>query len=121
MIPVYGKVTYHGQPIGQGTLTFRPVRPAGDYPLRPATGVLTADGTYRLSTFKQDDGAVPGDYQVAIVSMISGPSLERPDAPEVWAVPKKYGNPVQSGLKVTIAADAQGPQRVDFDLLDCIP
>ncbi len=80
--------------------------------------MIQPDGTYRLATLRPDDGAVPGEYQVVIVSITSGPSPETPDAPEVWAIPKHYGNPAQSDLKASIPADASGPLQLDFALQD---
>jgi len=115
-IPVHGRVTYNGQPVTQGTVTFLPRGTAADSPCRPATGVIQPDGTYRLATLGPDDGAVPGDYQVVVVSITSGPSPETPNAPEVWAIPKQYGNPLQTGLQATIPADAKGPLQFDFAL-----
>jgi len=117
-IPVEGRVTYKGQPVTHGTVTFMPRDAAEGTPRRPATGAIQSDGTYRLGTLSPEDGAVPGEYQVVIVSITSGPSPEQPDAPEVWAVPKHYGNPVQSGLQASIPAEAKGPLKFDFDLQD---
>lgn len=117
-ISVEGRVTYKGQPVTQGTVTFLPRDAAEGTPRRPATGTIQSDGTYRLGTLGPDDGAVPGEYQVVIVSVTGGPSPEQPDAAEVWAIPKHYGNPVQSGLQASIPADAKGPLKFDFDLQD---
>jgi hypothetical protein len=117
-IPVRGRVTYNGQPVTQGTVTFLPREPAADAPRRPATGVIQPDGTYRLATLSPEDGAAPGEYQVVIVSITSGPSPETPEAPEVWAIPKQYGNPMQTNLQATIPADAKGPLEFDFALQD---
>lgn len=117
-IAVHGKVTYRGAPVEQGTITFQPLEPAQGHPKRPAVGSLNTDGTYELSSFARNDGAVPGDYRVVIVSLTSGPTLEQANAPEVWAIPKKYGNPLQSDLKATIPADAQEPLQLDFLLED---
>jgi len=115
-VKLHGKVSYQGQPVSQGTVTFQPTKPAEGYPFRPATGVLNTDGTYELSTFDKGDGAIPGEYQVMIVSLTSGPTPETPNAPEVWAVPKKYGNSVQSPLKVAVPAEQRGPLEMDFTL-----
>jgi len=53
-----------------------------------------------------------------IVSITSGPTPENPDAPEVWAIPKQYGNPTQTDLKASIPADASGTLEFDFNLQD---
>lgn len=117
-IKVQGKVTCQGQPLTEGTVSFVPVEPAEGHPSRAATGIIQPDGTYQLATFGENDGAVPGTYQVTVVSITSGPTLEEPGLPEVWAIPKKYGNAVQSGLTATIPPDAGGPLELNFALED---
>ena len=52
-LPVSGKVTYKGQPVTKGTVTFQ--SDTG----QPATGEIQPDGTYRLSTFAEKDGRSP--------------------------------------------------------------
>ncbi len=61
--PVSGTVTYHDQPVKHGQIHFLPESVGG----RSATGVIE-DGRYSLTTMVPDDGAVPGKYQVTIVS-----------------------------------------------------
>ena len=117
-IKVQGKVMYKGQPVTQGDVSFLPVKPAQGYPSRPATGTLKPDGTYQLTSFEANDGAVPGEYQVSIVSKTGGPTPEEPDAQEEWHIPKKYGNPAESGLTATVSADASSPLELNFTLED---
>ena len=61
LIPVKGKVTYKGQPLAQGTVTFE-----SQDSRRRATGKLQADGTFVLSTYKEGDGVVAGEHSVTI-------------------------------------------------------
>jgi hypothetical protein len=61
--PVSGTVTYHDQPVKHGQIHFLPEAVGG----RSATGVIE-DGRYSLTTMVPNDGAVPGKYQVTIVS-----------------------------------------------------
>lgn len=117
-IPVQGKVSYKGQPVSQGTVTFHRVEAANDVLSRPAVGELKSDGTYALSTFTAGDGVMPGKYQVVVVSITSAPSPEEPNVREVWGIPRKYGDPAQSGLTAEVAADARGPLNLDFTLED---
>lgn len=115
-IKVVGKVSYQGKPVTQGTVTFQPTKTAEGAPNRPATGVLSADGTYELSTFEAGDGAIPGEYTVLVVTITGGPTPEEPDIPETWATPEKFGSPVESPLNATVPADHSGVLEVDFDL-----
>ena len=60
MAAVQGKVTYHGKPLEFGSVIFQPQ--AGP----TASGPIQADGSFRLSTYGRDDGAVLGKHQVLI-------------------------------------------------------
>jgi len=80
--------------------------------------MINSDGSYQMASFGENDGVVPGKYQVAIVTMTGGPTPEAPDAEEKWLTPKKYGSPAESGLTATIPADGEGPIQLDFDLKD---
>lgn len=67
--PVSGTVTVDGQPVAGGTITFYPE--AG----RSAMGKIEADGSYKLTTFRDDDGALPGRHAVTIkATTVSGPA-----------------------------------------------
>jgi hypothetical protein len=61
LIPVKGKVTYKGQPLAQGTVTFES-QDSG----KRSTGKLQTDGTFVLSTYKQGDGVLAGHYSVIV-------------------------------------------------------
>jgi len=60
LAPVQGKITYGGQPVPQGVVTFYPKEG------RSATGRIQPDGTYCLTTFEPGDGAVIGQHKVTI-------------------------------------------------------
>jgi hypothetical protein len=64
LIPVKGKVTYKGQPLTKGRVTFES-QDSG----KRSTGKLEADGTFVLSTYTQGDGVVAGDYTVIITDV----------------------------------------------------
>lgn len=109
--PVGGKVTYNGQPVPKGTVTFQPDR--GD----PAVGEIQSDGTYQLSTFAKGDGAVPGHYKVFIVANTADPT-KIPGSTPGWTppkdlVPKKYNVAETSGLEATVSEDKK---EINFDL-----
>jgi hypothetical protein len=59
-VPVEGIVTLDGKPVEGATVSFCPAEG------RPASGLTDADGVFQLTTFKEDDGALPGDYRVVV-------------------------------------------------------
>ena len=67
--PVHGKVTIDGKSLFQGKVMFAPVA-KGDsvHPGKPAWGNIQPDGTFRLTTLKQDDGAIVGEHWVTIIN-----------------------------------------------------
>jgi hypothetical protein len=56
-------VTLDGKPVAGATVLFMPDGQDGS---RPATGFTSSDGTFQLTTFNPDDGALPGTYRVVI-------------------------------------------------------
>lgn len=117
---VTGKVTYKGQPLPLGRVSFWP--PQG----RPAAGEIKPDGTYTLTSFRQDDGAIPGIHRVSItarraIAAGAGPSSSSVattpgwgDNPAVeWLIPKHYEQAETSNLTAEVRP---GKNTIDFDL-----
>lgn len=115
---VKGNVTYHGKPVVEGTVTFYPEHG------RPATGSLAADGSYRLTTFAEGDGAMLGRHRVTIearritVSTVpggtDGESVGAYGPPKVeWLVPEKYSSRNATPLTAEVQA---GGNIINFDL-----
>jgi hypothetical protein len=61
-VKVRGTVTLDGKPLRGAVVTFVPSGEKG----RAASGATQADGSFQLTTFKPDDGALPGDYKVTV-------------------------------------------------------
>jgi len=97
--PVTGKVTYRGEPVTSGMIMLTPVDGG-----HAATGNLDQDGSFRLTTFQKDDGAVAGSYQVAIqVFPAEGAGLPGAEfAGKAPPIPRKYASPASSGLTAEI-------------------
>ena len=100
--PVEGKVLYQGKPLEFGSVIFQP-----DVGL-PARGTIASDGTFRLSTHGNGDGAVIGRHRVRIACFESqdpaAPPLKPNEQPRVGRslIPRKYNNPGTSGLRVEV-------------------
>jgi hypothetical protein len=62
---VSGKVTYKGELLAKGTITFTPAD--ANAGIRPASGAIV-DGRYQLTTQTSNDGAMAGKYKVSIVA-----------------------------------------------------
>lgn len=60
---VYGNITYKGEPVKKGAISFVPEAPEG----RAASGSIE-NGYYTLATLNPGDGAFPGKYKVTVTS-----------------------------------------------------
>jgi hypothetical protein len=117
-VPATGTVLQKGQPVAEATVIFES---AGSTPA--ATGKTDASGRFQLTTFEPNDGAVPGDYKVAIqkVQVTSGKTSGAvpddyvgPPPDEKWLLPAKYGSTATSGFTATV--QASGTNDFKFDL-----
>lgn len=102
--PVEGRVLYRGKPLEFGSVLFQPdVGPT-------ARGIIQPDGTFRLSTYGNGDGAVLGTHRVQI-GCFEGqrPGAETGDAASETAlgrplIPRRYTRFDQSGLTAEVQA-----------------
>lgn len=101
-VPVSGQVTIDGQPLQFGSILFTI---AGG---RPAGGSIGKDGRYKLTSYEPGDGAMVGEYTVAITGNEAlGETAAR------WHAPKKYKDAATSGLTATV----EGPRDdLNFEL-----
>lgn len=75
--PVTGKVTIDGKPFSTGKVMFAPAAKPGSVESgKGAYGLLNDDGSYTLSTYGNNDGAVVGKHWVTVVKT-DGTFLDR--------------------------------------------
>jgi hypothetical protein len=100
--PVKGEVFYRGKPAVGALVAFHKV--GADPNAGQPSGEVQDDGTFTLTSYRADDGAAPGEYQVTISwRETTGGSLSDPEyGPE--KLPKKYQTPDKSGLSVSVTA-----------------
>lgn len=97
LVKVSGKVLIDGKPLERG---FVQVIPKDS---RAASGEIGPEGRYTLTTFENGDGCVLGTHTVTILANESKGATALH-----WYAPKKYSDPVSSGLTLDIqqATDA---------------
>lgn len=129
-VPVTGKVLMNGQPLEGATVVFNPNGQG-----RASSGTTDAAGVFKLTTETNGDGALPGDYQIA-VTKYEGKGIPMPDTsnmspeeamdaqyraldkaggktpPAKNLIPALYGNAKGSGLVASVKES--GPN--DFPL-----
>jgi hypothetical protein len=97
-VPAEGRVTLDGKPVEFGAVMVQPA--AGP----AAQGKINGDGTFRLGTFKPDDGAIPGTATVRVMCRkdVTQPGGEKAYGPSL--IPNRYTRFDTSGLTVEIKA-----------------
>ena len=115
--PVAGRVTLEGIPVKTGTVIFYPA--SG----HPAVGTIQSDGSYRLTTFVKDDGALLGQHVVTIeaTEIVGGDTPKSFDdeykglrAGELRIIlPLEYSDRSSSGLQALVEAKEN---KIDFAL-----
>ena len=112
--PVSGTVTFEdGTPLANGFVQFRPVNSSSRV---SAHSKIEQDGSFQLSTYGENDGALAGQHQV----IIGEPSLdpEKMDNPVYRRtrrnlVPEKYKSYAMSGLQFEVTSD---PDQNHFEI-----
>lgn len=116
--PVTGRVLLDGKPVAGAAVMLEPV--GGGVPARGSTG---GDGSFTLSTFGRDDGALVGRHRVSVSKFVvegvaaNELGLEAAPAPAGLqpkaALPARYADAKTSGLEATVEA---GGTKVEFAL-----
>ena len=95
---VVGKVVFeNGEACQLGTIEFRSLEH-----LVSARGKLEKDGTFQLSTWEPEDGAVAGKHQVIVQQLIITEDLSFAAHGHGPRVNPRYGDYATSGLEVTV-------------------
>lgn len=104
-LPVNGTVVFTGatenaKELAGYNITIEPEAPNAEGKKHSGSGVIGADGTFKISTFDLNDGAVPGKHKVAIT-----PPILNGDGPAPKPlIASRYGDLGTSGLIITVEA-----------------
>lgn len=119
MIRIRGDVSYKGAPLTDGMVVYLP---AGGTDTQQASGRIQPDGTFELTTSKKGDGVRVGEYSIIVQAYSQGARSLTREETEAGArvseprllIPKRYIDPVQSGLKDTVNSDHSGFKRIEL-------
>jgi hypothetical protein len=70
-----------------------------------ATGTVEPDGSCRLSTFKQGDGAVAGHHRVTVASPPYMPGMTGPQGSRPAVIAPRYARENTAGLEFIVTSD----------------
>ena len=110
--PVSGKVTVAGKDADGALVRLHPVDGDGPNAVRPL-GYVQSDGTFQLTSYKENDGSPAGRYKVTVVWRPKKKSTTEPDGPD--RLQGRYADPKASKIEVTVnrGATALDPIKLD--------
>ena len=124
VIPIRGEVFYKGAPltdVPQGLVRYLPKTSTGA--ARQASGRIQPDGSFIMTTFKDSDGVVPGEYNISVSAYSSSGGLVSREQTESGTIvpgpkliiPQKYTSPTISGLSDTVNSDHSGFKKIELN------
>ncbi len=102
--PVRGKVTIDGKPLSGGRIVFAPIAQSDSIDSgKWAVGTIQSDGSFELSTYGANDGAVVGEHWATIIAsknaaFASTPKFSRVKVPRKIAVEAGTENDIPIAL-----------------------
>jgi hypothetical protein len=120
VFPVAGKLLMDGKPMVNATIILNPVRkwPDGTAPQRPRA-FAGDDGSFKVSTYSNDDGAPAGDYKVTISwkgDVTDVTSEQQASLPE--KVPEAYQSARNSRIRIKVKEEDNTLPTWDIAQLD---
>lgn len=110
LYPVRGRVVFaDGTAVQGGTVEFKSVDSGTS-----AIGVINLDGTFRLMTKVEGDGAVAGEHKVVVIQG-AAPIISSRAHSHGRLVPARYASYETSGLVATVQAGTNDDLRIVID------
>lgn len=122
-----GVLTLDGKPLEGASIVLSPSDPAG----YAASTISGTNGKFRLQSFPMKDGAVPGNYQIAVTKSVesggagawkpedfgedAAHAAESPPPSSLKNVlPAQYADPQTSGLSLTIPPEGLSDYEIEL-------
>lgn len=112
--PVAGKVVFKdGSPVHVGTVEFKSLEKKIQ-----ARGTIEVDGSFKLTTYEPDDGAVLGKHQCVVTQFIMLEELPAIKTSKKGVVHPRFGSYATSGLEFEVTADKENVLTVTVEGLE---
>jgi hypothetical protein len=106
--PVQGKVLFaDGSPVKLGTIEC-----LSETHGIQATGTIHRDGTFRLKTYRDEDGAVEGLHKCVIVQFIQADGIPNHKPSTLGVINKRHASYATSGLSIRVDPDTSKNQDI---------
>jgi hypothetical protein len=123
--PVRGKVTWEGKPMaGGGSISFVPLTSMKG---KAAGGFIAEDGTYTLTTHREGDGSMAGEFRVVVTQQTEKEPQRTEDGkaaakgtslPAADRIPPIFSDTYQSPVKVKVEAKSLNEINIDLKKSD---
>jgi hypothetical protein len=92
-----------GKPLAGGRILFQPTGEVS----HSARGIIAQDGSFQLTTFEPNDGAIPGEHKVVITPAVPEEAMDNPAAIARYRslLDARYQNVDTTPLKYTVQPD----------------
>ncbi|MEX0819210.1 MAG: hypothetical protein WD070_06445 [Pirellulaceae bacterium] len=101
--PVQGRVVFSdGSPVHTGSIELK----SREHGVQ-ARGNIAADGSFQLTTYKQNDGAVEGTHDCVVVQLVMVEELSNFTPSTEGVVDARYGSYSKSGLECEVSPAKQ--------------
>ncbi|MDB5335624.1 MAG: hypothetical protein JWN70_1243 [Planctomycetaceae bacterium] len=109
LVPVTGYVSFQGEPLEHGIVSFAPVAPDG----QAATGQVT-NGRFTMMTTVSARGVIAGKYKVIVESNETSDGAPSTNPSQLYAkpkslIPEKYKSVATSGLEIEVVSGMPAP------------
>lgn len=109
--PVTGKVVFKdGSPVHVGTIEFKSM----DKKIQ-ARGTIETDGSFKLTTYEPNDGAVLGKHQCIVTQFIMLEELPGIKPSKKGVVHSRFASYATSGLELEVTADKENALTVTVE------
>ena len=107
VFPVEGQVFFQKKPAGEALVILTPKENAEleQWPTGYPRGTVGEDGSFKISTYRNDDGAPAGVYTVTLMWLVQD---ERDEETRFDKLQGRYADPATSKIHVEIKSDRQG-------------
>jgi len=106
--PIEGKVLFaDGSPVKLGTIEC-----LSETHGVQATGTINRDGTFRLKTYRDNDGAVEGFHKCVIVQFVQAEDVPNYKPSTLGVINKRHGSYATSGLSIQVEPDKAKNQNI---------
>lgn len=116
LVTVTGKVTLDGKPLEGANVAMKLITEDSDNKYgRPSRGLTDAQGSFKPSSYGDEEGIPAGKYKVAVIKqeIPENYNAENPAAVPVnirWVTPRYYSDIDSSGLEVEVTSAGMVPE-----------